>query len=777
MTRSTLAVGLTAALLLMATACPDAWGQSRAATQSIWINDGNNATSFPRGRANRLGYQINVRLSAPDIPETQRVEIEFISTGGPTTADHNFTLLLTPRGIGHSPPQSALEVELPFQIPEQTTQQTIVRHLPKTSYGDAYEVSILDNGQPITKAPNEIGKPLQPYTVVEKGLRDELRWRLIWIDSDQDESVREPSLQSLVESTFDMQWDADVFQPEQLRVNEAGQVNEPFVAVQSHTPDELPLDWRSWLPFDAVVIHRQDYLRFQSEKPPWWKPFTQWIHGGGVVLIRGTQPDEVNDTQQISDSASTLDAPTIDALAKSAQQMLRTGAAEMSRNWAQINAINQQINVMDEATRQSLEAIENFRRSFASSDGNQSQATRLGTAKGMQVFPVEAGVLVQLPAHGNDEPIGVLDWRTTKSILGFHALRTLRRGADPMIGTQRFFEWMIPGVSQPPVYTFMGFLGLFVVLVGPVAYRKTTRSGRSYLMFLIAPVLAVATTVAMMGYGIIADGFGTRLRARQITWVNSNGDAMSRTRSTYFAGIRPSNGLQFPANASVTLLLDNEETSWEDRINQRFAPRGKVTVTEEEIRFSSRLLPSRQQRQFVAEQPRDQFGTVRITESESDAVKRVSVMLQNDCELNLQNVLVRDQDGLFFQAENLKPGQSARAKLVSSLDASKLLGDWYKSQWLVNSKTNRQSDSGSGEMRRRMMTETFDVINKIRSTLALTAAPTDGVFEYELQQRMQLGKSLPNNSYIALADLSDDVPAIDGISIENSIHFVMGDMP
>lgn len=80
-------------------------------------------------------------------------------------------------------------------------------------------------------------------------------------------------------------------------------------------------------------------------------------------------------------------------------------------------------------------------------------------------------------------------------------------------------------------------------------------------------------------------------------------------------------------------------------------------------------------------------------------------------------------------------------------------------------------------MRRRMMEETFDVINKVRSSLAMTSAPSDGVFEYELQQRMQLGKSLPNHSYIALADLSDDVPAIDGISIENSIHFVMGDLP
>lgn len=776
MNRSTLALCFTLALLFVGLADTNAFGQPHSGEGSFWINDGNNATIFPRGRINRLGYQISVRLSAPDIPETQRVEIEFTSTGGPTTADHNFTLVLAPRGNGHSPPQSALEVEIPFRIPENSTQQTIIRHVPKTSYGDLYDASILEDGRAITDIPNEIGKALQRYTAVEKAMRDELRWRLIWVNSDEDMELRDDSLQTLVDSTFDMQWEGESFYSEMSQVDENGNVNQNFIAVQSHSANEMPLDWRSLLPFDAIVFHREDYIKHQSEKPPWWKPFMRWVHGGGVVLIRGTLPDQINDTKMISSSSSTLDAATIDAIATTASQTFRTEAGNMAVQWERANAINMQLDELG-AGEVEINAIEKFRRSVVNAYNNNKKINQLGTEKGMMVFASEGGLIVQLPARNSDEPINMLDWRTTKSILGFRAYRTLRRGVDPMIGTQRFFEWMIPGVSQPPVYTFMGFLGLFVVLVGPVAYRKTTKSGRSYLMFLIAPVLAVATTVAMMGYGIIADGFGTRLRARQITWVNADGDAMSRTRSTYFAGIRPSNGLRFPGDASVTLLLDNEETSWEDRVQQRFDPRGRVVVTEDEIRLSSRLLPSRQQRQFVVEQPRDQFGTVRITKSEPEAVKRVSVEVRNDCELNLQGILVRDQDGMFFMAEDVSPGETARAELLTMLEASKLMGDWYKRQWLVNSKTNRQSDTADRQMRRRMMSETFDVINKVRSTLAMTSAPSDGVFEYELQQRMQLGKSLPNRSYIALADLSDDVPAIDGISIENSIHFVMGDLP
>ncbi|MEO9592309.1 hypothetical protein [Rhodopirellula bahusiensis] len=777
MNRSKPAFCITVALLLVGFSTPSVRGQMFPASEGIWINDGYNTTTFSQGKTNPLGYRISVLVSAPDLPETQRVEIKFTSRVGPTTADQNFTLVLQPRANGHSPPQSALEVEIPFQIPENSTTQTIIRHVPKTSYGDGYDVTVLEDGRSITQVPQEIGKLLQRYTAVDRGMKDELRWRLIWINSDEDMDLRTKSLQSLVESTFDMQWDADSFQPNMIKVDEDGHVNEPSVAVQSHDADDLPQDWRSLLPFDAIVIHREDYLRHQSEQPPWWKPLMQWVHGGGVILIRGTQPDQINDTQKISTSTPALDAGAIDALAMTASQTLRTNAASMSSNWAQLNAIDQQFGGIGETVQNEIDVFEKFRLSVENALSSNSPGLRLGSSKGMMAFPYEAGFLVQLPARDANQPVDILDWRTTKRMLGFNAYRTLRRGVDPMIGTQRFFEWLIPGVSQPPVYTFMGFLGLFVVLVGPVAYRKTTKSGRSYLMFLIAPVLAIATTVAMMAYGIIADGFGTRLRARQITWVSADGDAMSRTRSTYFAGIRPSNGLQFPANASVTVLLDNEETSWEDRVDERFETRGRVTVSDDEIRFSSRLLPSRQQRQFVVEQPRDQFGTVRITESEPEAVKRVSVELKNECQLHLQEILVRDQDGLFFMAENVSPGETARAKLLASLEASKLMGEWYKRQWLVNTKTNRQSDSADQQTRRRMLTQTFDVVNKIRSTLSLTAAPTDGVFEYELQQRMQLGKSLPNNSYIALADLSDDVPAVDGVSIENSIHFVMGDLP
>ena len=110
--------------------------------------------------------------------------------------------------------------------------------------------------------------------------------------------------------------------------------------------------------------------------------------------------------------------------------------------------------------------------------------------------------------------------------------------------TAEFKKWLVPGVAQPPVYVLVTLLTIFVILVGPVAYRRTTKAGRGHLMFVIAPVLAVVTTVSMFAYGLAADGVSTIARIRQITWVDgATGAAGERVRATYFAPISPGDGL------------------------------------------------------------------------------------------------------------------------------------------------------------------------------------------------------------------------------------------
>ncbi len=357
-------------------------------------------------------------------------------------------------------------------------------------------------------------------------------------------------------------------------------------------------------------------------------------------------------------------------------------------------------------------------------------------------------------------------WKIAARTIGDRASPMLRRGVDPLIGDRRFGRWLIPGVAQPPVYTFMGLLTAFVVLVGPVAYRQTAKSGRSYLMFAIAPALALFTTVAMFGYGIVSDGFGTVVRARQLTWVDGqSGDAGERIRTTYFAGVRPGDGLRFPGEAEVMGYPEGSGLSWEEL--HQFGPEtiGNVRVSEKSQVFDASFLPSRQQRQFVVHAPRRNVGCLRLT-PDADAI--MSPTLENQFEFEVRRVVVRDDRGRYWYCESLQAGEEKTADPLSQKDASKMLGQVYNdyrplSMVRETSQRQRQYDD-----------EIYDIIVDTSRRLDAKVIVTEGLFEHWLQQHLQTMGELPESHFVATADVTRDVLAVDQSELAASIRYLFG---
>ncbi len=271
--------------------------------------------------------------------------------------------------------------------------------------------------------------------------------------------------------------------------------------------------------------------------------------------------------------------------------------------------------------------------------------------------PAGAGFVIGIKEGESDVPSSAALTIAART-LDVRASPTLRRGVDPLIGDGRFARWLIPGVAQPPVYTFMGLLTVFVVLVGPIAYRRTTKIGRSYLMFAIAPALALVTTLAMFGYGIVSDGFGTVVRVRQVTWVDGrSGDAGERVRSTYFAGVRPGDGLRFPGNAEVIGYPQGTGDSWEEHNRSMPETIGKVVVRNDSQVFDSSFLPSRQQRQFVVHRPRMGVGYLSLS-SALDATAAPNI--ESTFDFVLHETLIRDDRGDYWFVGDLESRTATR---------------------------------------------------------------------------------------------------------------------
>lgn len=736
---------------------------------------------FPTKPVNPLGWTMRVQASSHSTADAMRIEMDFATTGGPTTADQNVTVRLTPIPSGQAPPQSSLVVTLPIEIPQGTKRLRIARHAPKASYGNYYLVQLYQNGRKIDDCRANLGEAIAyRESSLYFNQAAQSRGSLLWVNDEKDQTsrldsfknhrLRSPSYPFYTANTPNG-WEAN------LGSDDLGNDEAILHTIDSN---DMPNSWLAYRPYDCVVMHVDQWNEIQTLDTPSANAFRVWNQSGGVVMVRGGSVSDRSRRIKAAEVAEVGSIPTLESI-KNAEALAGTVIKDFADftnpNSSRFQSLTTHLDLSEDQVGQ-------WRAWFP--EGGQTIRDSLDAyppesitaPNGVRAEANLAGLVIHLGKQEPDAPIQILQWASADYLMNWKRHRLLRSGAEPILGSSRFFQWGIPGVAQPPVYTFMGLLGVFVILVGPVAYRKTAKSGRSYLMFAIAPMLAIATTLAMLVYGVIADGFGTQTRVRQITWVDGQtGNGITRTRSTYFAGIRPSAGLSFPANADVTLYPDNQQRSWEARMEDRFDPRGEVIVTDETIRFTQDFLPSRQQRQFVMHQPSSFSGRLTTEELPSDVPGNAAstIGIFNQFDRGITEVLICDSKGNYYFADRIDPKGKAMGNLLEDKEASERLGEMYKRQWLVSSVVDRRESRGLSL--RRSNNETFDLLSEQLNQVDSVAKPTDGVFEFELQMRMQLGSKLPSNSFLCLTALTDDSIAVKEATATESIHFVMGSLP
>ncbi len=367
----------------------------------------------------------------------------------------------------------------------------------------------------------------------------------------------------------------------------------------------------------------------------------------------------------------------------------------------------------------------------------------------------------------------------------------LGRGVDPVMGDGRSKAWLIPGVAEPPVYTFIGILTLFVMLVGPIAYRWTTRGHRSHLMFLIAPALALVTTASMFAYSILSDGFGTSVRVRQLTWIDgASGDGVERIRATLFSGISPREGIGFDSGAEVMIYPDGGVTAWHELDTRVNEVRLNATVSDTEQRFGSSALPSRTQTQFVSHRTREGLGALSLSglpprpaspeeggspsESMPDPPHESlpdSVQVSSTLPFSLVELVIRSPDGAYWHAESIDAGQSVQARrIVKDAEASVRLGELY-TRYRPIDKVSRSARDRSSRNPSIIRDLTVYINRGIRVN---GEALTDGTFERQLNATLLIKGDLFPGTFVAITEPSADaIPVASAEQIE-SIRYVMG---
>lgn len=343
-----------------------------------------------------------------------------------------------------------------------------------------------------------------------------------------------------------------------------------------------------------------------------------------------------------------------------------------------------------------------------------------------------------------------------------------RHGLEPGRANADFSNWLIPGVGLAPVVEFQILITLFVLAIGPLNYWLLKRAGRLHLVVLTVPVAAVLITGALLAYGILADGFSTRLRTQSITLLDGErGEAVSWSRLSYYAAFAPRDGLAFNREALVYPIEPGSNESFAVRSSR---PPREIVWTEDQQLLTSGWLPARTPTQFLVVEPR-------TTE------KKLELQVQGDLVTGtnklgepLQLVVVHAAAGKWYMLENLEPEQTATLTAVEQVDAVVALRD------VLNNREPRFPDAidaaqdsallyESRRQRRRRRSQSLDYSNKLVSaSQSLLQRKWQELLGFSGGQALDL----PANSYLVVSERAMFAPTEGSAVEDSSVHLVIG---
>lgn len=706
------------------------------------------------GRTNFQGLSATISISRQFGVGYAEVQIDVRSTTGVLGATRQLSLRLEPNGR-HLPSDGALAAEIPFEFEQGTSRVQVTSMIPKWTLGNGYRIELAEDDVALQDHVAEVGTAFTASAAraPDRVLAREAYHDMLFLDTSATRS-------------------GNYFSRTQWQVKSIS---------------DLPLDWRAMRDINTIVV---PYDRLVASKgTPEFETVRHWtLSGGTLVLLDGPEPTKMSEELGLALIANRADLNRLIGIRFSLNQetkatlkqyedllvMLKVGVQTPNPAASAVSVTVPNTMVPNgmgvrppigpsspEDQRDVEEMVETLR------DADQAHD------KSWKVIPYRVGAGMVLPLTRAD----ISSFKAIPTLEQFNGYRdsaTLHRGVDPVLGDVRHQRWLIPGVAQPPVYAFMGALTLFVILVGPVAYRLTSKAERSHLMFLIAPVLALLTTVAMFSYSVVSDGFGTTTRIRQLTWIDGeSGDAFERTRSTLFAGISPRAGVQFPADAEVMLYRAGGQRNWNTLPGEIKDIRLSATITADTQRFGSSVLPSRAQRQFVSHRIRPKLGTIALEDvpvfdTGAKTPPKGDATAVSTLPFDLESFIARSSDGRYWFAERA-PGdtQTKVTWIANPTEASKRLGDLYNQHRLVSATAATRSGRGQRNV--------GDLIVFINRMISRQSVPiTEGTLEQQLNQTLFVNQELPPGTFVALAEPSEDALAVDGAEVVDSVRYVMG---
>jgi hypothetical protein len=324
-----------------------------------------------------------------------------------------------------------------------------------------------------------------------------------------------------------------------------------------------------------------------------------------------------------------------------------------------------------------------------------------------------------------------------------------RFGSVPDDSNAEFNDWLIPGVGMAPVGSFQVLITLFVLAIGPFTYWILRRTGKLPMLIAIVPAAAIATTLALFAYGVLADGVSARVRGRSVTLLNqTTGQCTSWGRYSYYAGIAPRTGMEIPVDQAMFPILP----AWGGvfGFGGRNSQAEREVVWDDRQRLTRGWLPSRTPTQYHAIVSRPSTKQLEFRQTGQ------GLRIANRLGIELAGAAIQDHEGKFYWCAALPADKAA---VLVSVDQSKAASEVRR----LFTEHLPELPSGDDGRRRR----------------------SGGYYNYSLSESLLEGRLGAINApqlegwgkgrYIAFTTSAIELdPGVAGIEEQNSFHVIEG---
>lgn len=639
-------------------------GVAKAADQIIGL-----APDDPKAE----GFQLIVYSEELRQDGFQPVALNFTSMGTTFTRQRNFRVLLRPR--------TSFQTRMDYQyavdvtVPEGVRSHRVPVELPSYYHWESMAVVVEENGRRIgrnathTSIPpgaQGFGQKISIGIIVPKdALKSSGDWQKL------------PDMRAITtvlgEDALPSDGDAARLNGKQA-ANFIKQHDSGWVRCRVQEEDELRPTWLSYSQLDIMIAPYPVLQRLESERPAVSAAIQEWVATGGQLWTYDLPTDGVA-------SQSWLAAkPVRNAI---------TYVEDATKNMG-----------LDEANMRSVPVYQSYGSQFYSNDyvddPNRKRADYFKDLEKAQspmvekldsgrmrdllsVFPYGLG-RVALIDDPDPFPGSFQLWLSLRQIgRTWHD----RQGVNISDGSQSYWRWLIGTVGRPPVSAFVFLNAVFVLVMGPILYFVLRRRGKLYLLYFLAPTLALLVTSGLFLYAFLSDGLSNRAKVRQITWVDARHPASQPTagaqadsenqspstyptvdqlRHTYYTVLDAKSGLHFPLD-SMVLPVSNFELIRGYRYvsaNHEFSGDHLIEQLPDSRRYYGSFLGTRTQTQFL--ETRSSFQPLPILIEDDGEQPKVS----NRSESALASVAYHDDKGGYWVAYDVAPGATVTTERAAN---------------------------------------------------------------------------------------------------------------